>query len=101
MLNDITTLIIATAREIAGSQELEIPEGFNAETKLFGEGGVFDSMALVSLVISVEQAIEEKFNAVVELASDRALSQRNSPYRTIGSLAALAAQELESKGVKI
>jgi hypothetical protein len=53
----------------------------------------------VSLVIAVEQAIEEKYGVVVELANDKALSQRNSPYRTVETLANFATQELQGKGV--
>jgi acyl carrier protein len=99
MLNDVTALILQTAREIGVSQEMELPADFNARTPLFGEGGALDSMALVSLVIAVEQAIEEKYGVVVELANDKALSQRNSPYRTVETLANFATQELQGKGV--
>jgi acyl carrier protein len=99
MLNDLTDLILQTAREIGVSQEMELPADFNPRTPLFGEGGALDSMALVSLVIAVEQAIEEKYGVVVELANDKALSQRNSPYRTVETLATFATQELQGKGV--
>ena len=48
---------------------------------------ILDSMGLVTLVVGVEQAIEDELGVSVSLADARALSQRNSPYRTVGSLA--------------
>jgi hypothetical protein len=51
----------------------------------------------VSLVIAVEQTLEERYAVGVALADEKALSQRSSPYRTIGTLAAYAAQELAAQ----
>jgi acyl carrier protein len=96
-LNDLTQLIIDTTRSIAEEQSLELTEELSAETRLFGSKGLLDSLALVSLVIAVEQGIEEKFGVNVELADDKALSQKNSPYRSIGTLAAYALQQFEAR----
>lgn len=95
--DDLTQMIIAATRELAAEQGIEIDTALDANTRLFGEGGLLDSMALVSLVIGVEQALEEKHNVTVALADEKALSQRSSPYRTIGTLAAYAAQELAAR----
>ncbi len=62
----------------------------DSHTPLFGESGVLDSVGLVSLVVAVEQAIEDEQGVQVSLADERALSQQNSPYRTVGSLASYA-----------
>jgi acyl carrier protein len=96
MLEELTKLIIDATRELGAEQGIEISQVLDADTRLFGEGGLLDSMALVSLVIAVEQAVEEKYDATVALADEKALSQRSSPYRTIGTLAAYAAQELSN-----
>ena len=56
------------------------------DTVLFGRPGKLDSLSLVSLIIAVEQNIHDEFGTDVTLADDRALSQRNSPFRTIGAL---------------
>lgn len=96
MLEELTTLIIDATRELGTEQGIEISQALDADTRLFGEGGLLDSMALVSLVIAVEQAVEEKYDTTVALADEKALSQRSSPYRTIGTLAAYAAQELSA-----
>jgi acyl carrier protein len=60
------------------------------ETPLFGRDGILDSMGLVTLVVALEQAIEEQFGVSVSLADERALSERKSPFRTVGALAEYA-----------
>ena len=94
MKDELAALIVEIAQELNEEQEIEMSGELNSNTPLFGEGGLLDSMGLVSLVIAVEQAIEERFEARVSLADEKALSQTNSPYRNIGSLAAYAANEL-------
>jgi acyl carrier protein len=59
----------------------------DADTPLFGRDGLLDSMGLVTLVVAVEQAIEDELGVSVSLADARALSQKASPYRTVGALA--------------
>ena len=94
---ELEQLIVAATRELAAEQGIEVASNLDAGTRLFGDGGLLDSMALVSLVIAVEQAVEEKYDSPVALADEKALSQRSSPYRTIGTLAAYAAQELAAR----
>ncbi len=95
MRDAIIELIIEAAAE--HFEELEAPpeDRLEASTVLFGEGGVLDSMSLVSLVVAVEQAIEERFGVSVALADEKALSQKSSPYRTIASLAEYAHTQVE------
>lgn len=92
MQAELIQLIISTVNELAEQDELEIDGKVDAATSLFGEEGILDSMGLVSTVIAVEQAIEEKLGVSVSLADEKALSQKNSPYRTVTTLANYAAQ---------
>jgi len=57
------------------------------ETPLFGSNSELDSLGLVNLIVSVEQYIEDAFHVVIVIADDRALSQKYSPFKTVGSLA--------------
>ena len=93
MLQEITNLIIATAEEL-GESELNLTEQLNPDTKLFGSDGALDSMGLVTLIVAVEQAIEDKYDDAVALADEKALSQQRSPYRTVTTLAEYAASQL-------
>ena len=44
-------------------------------------------IALVSLIVAVEQNIEDEFGISITLADERAMSQENSPFRSVRSLA--------------
>ena len=64
-------------------------------TTLFGKGGQLDSLDLVSFIVEVEQEIEQEFNIPIVLADERALSQRHSPFMTLGALAEYVSQLIE------
>lgn len=53
---------------------------------LLGPGGAVDSLGLVRLILVVERQVESDFGAAVSLTSERAMSQRNSPFRSAGAL---------------
>ncbi len=95
MSGDLVPLIVELVCEVAEEQGIELDAQPDVETALFGEQGLFDSMGLVSLVIAVEQAIEERHDAAVALADEKALSQTNSPYRSVGTLAEYAAAQMD------
>ena len=57
------------------------------DTVLFGNKGKLDSLGLVSLIVAIEQKIEEALEIPITLADERAMSQKQSPFRTIGTLA--------------
>lgn len=86
----LVTLIIQHVRQLGEEQQLELPADLNGDTALFGQNGLLDSMTLVSLVVGLEQGIEEKFGVAVSLADARAMSQRHSPFRTVGAMAQYA-----------
>lgn len=88
------TLVVEALRELLDARAIDAPGPLDAEVRLFGRAGLLDSLGLVSLVVAVEQAIADEYGVSVSLADDRALSQRNSPYRTVGSLAEYAASLL-------
>jgi acyl carrier protein len=56
------------------------------ETILFGESGTLDSLGLVSLIVSLEDEIQLSLGIPILLADERAMSQRKSPFRSVGSL---------------
>jgi acyl carrier protein len=90
LTTDLTSLVASCLRELAVQQDLTLPGDIGTSTQLFGPGGLLDSLALVALVVAVEQAVEDEFGVSLSLADERALSQRHSPYRTVGTLAEYA-----------
>ncbi len=82
MKNKIQNIIIEETNMV-----LDHPmPNMNEETPLFGQSGILDSMGLVSMIVAVEQDIEDEFDAQVTIADAKAMSQKNSPFKTVGSL---------------
>ena len=46
-----------------------------------------NSIGLVSIIVSTELQLEETFGETLTLADEKAMSQRNSPFRTIDTMA--------------
>lgn len=57
------------------------------ETKLFGEDAALDSLGLVSLIVSIEERIEDITGTSITLADDKAMSRKSSPFKNVSSLA--------------
>ncbi|GAP08613.1 hypothetical protein ATHL_03518 [Anaerolinea thermolimosa] len=57
------------------------------ETRLIGQGAILDSLGLVSLIVEVEQRLSDELGINLILADERAMSQKRSPFRSIGALA--------------
>jgi acyl carrier protein len=90
MENDLVSLIVETLEELQEQEDTTILVALDAETSLFGRKGMLDSLGLVTLIVALEQKIEDKFGTPVALADEKALSQLKSPFRTVGSLAEYA-----------
>lgn len=57
------------------------------DTVLFGRSGQLDSLGLVNLIVLTEQNIEVEFGVPINLADEKAMSQKDSPFKTIEKLA--------------
>ena len=53
---------------------------------LFGPDGVLDSVGLLSLVVLLEERVQEATGKPIRLVSASALSAKHSPFRTAESL---------------
>ncbi|MDM8549328.1 hypothetical protein QUF72_04585 [Desulfobacterales bacterium HSG2] len=88
MQDKIVDLIVAEATELNEEIKNPIPVAAGVNAPLFGgDDGVLTSIGLVTLIVAVEQAVEDAFETPVILANEKAMSMKNSPFRTIGSLA--------------
>jgi acyl carrier protein len=92
----VVDLIVESILLIKDETGLTVPPRLQADTALLGTEGFLDSMALVTLVVALEQGIEEKFGVSVQLADARALSQERSPYSTIYALAEYALLRMQT-----
>ncbi len=72
---------------VAGEDGRERTYNITEETVIVGPDAVIDSIGVVSLIVDIEQRLEMDHEVSVTLANDRAMSQRNSPFRTAAVLA--------------
>jgi acyl carrier protein len=65
-------------------------------TSLYGGEDGLDSLSLVSLIVDIEGRVSDTFGRVVVLADEKAMSERNSPYRSVGTLVDFIVGRLEA-----
>jgi acyl carrier protein len=66
-------------------QSKKIPH--QSDAKLYGDGAVLDSLALITLIVEVEERVQTVFSTSITLADDRALTRTISPFSTVKNLA--------------
>ena len=84
---ELVGLILPVLQETLRDSDSEPGEPIDESFALYGKNGVLDSLGLVNLIVAVEQAVEDRFDCSITLADERALSQENSPFATVRSLA--------------
>ena len=82
-IEEIIIECLRELNEILNVEELTNPD---RETRLYGAKSGLDSLSLVSLIADVEERIIDEFAVTVLLADERAMSQRTSPFRKLGTL---------------
>lgn len=83
---DLIQLIADTLIGVLAVDKIDPPAVVDEHTRLVG-GAVIDSLGLVEVILEVEQRLRREYGADVTLADERAMSQRHSPFRTVGTLA--------------
>ena len=83
----IENLIINAVKELNEQLPQEQQLAKSTKTVIFGKDGRLDSLGLVNLLVIIEQNIEDEFDVIITIADERAMSQKRSPFRTIGTLA--------------
>lgn len=83
ILEEIVYPTVCETRDMLNRPELkELPT-----TRLIGTNSALDSLGLVSFLVNLEEKIETKTGKTVSLTSEDAMSQKNSPFRNLETLA--------------
>ena len=83
MYKKVLNIIKEETLELLEDKEIDLA----TDSSLFGQTGLLDSMGLVMMIVAVEQDIEDEFDVQITIADAKAMSQKNSPFKTIGTLA--------------
>ena len=82
----ILNMILETVQAYCIENEITVNLELGEELKLFGGEGLLDSLGLVNLIVSIEEAIEDKFDKSIILADEKAMSRRTSPFSRVSYL---------------
>lgn len=82
ILETVYAAIETLNKTMPEDRRLELSE----ETLLYGPGAVLDSIALVRLIVEVEQILFENLGLEILLISEKAMSQKKSPFRRVKAL---------------
>ena len=83
-LIEMMTALLVDALKEEGSDD---PGRAGAGAPLLGSDAVLSSIGLVTFITGVESVLEEEYEVEVTLVSEEAFSRRQSPFRTIDTLA--------------
>ncbi len=75
------------------SKEMQLEA--SVDTPLFGQSGKLDSLGLINLIVATEQALEKEYGVIINLADEKAMSQVNDIFKTVGTLANYLCRLLE------
>ncbi|ARZ72391.1 hypothetical protein SMD11_6815 [Streptomyces albireticuli] len=99
-MNDrLLTLVKDVVEEVNERRDEKIPTAELPSLALYGDNGVFDSMQLVNFLTQVEEAVEDAYDEEISLTSEKAVSQRVSPFSRVSRLIDFIEAELVEAGV--
>ena len=97
--NQVVDIVIEAVRDQLDADGVEDLPPITQETPLIGGTAPIDSLGLVSVIVELEQRLQSDCGVMVTLVDEQAMSQRYSPFRTVGSLADYAI-EVVGRGEK-
>ena len=88
----IEEVIITAFNDFWESKDME--DKVDSDTVLFGSDSALDSMDLVNVVIDIESHFHGQGHKIA-LTSERAMSRKSSPFRTVSTLADFIVELIE------
>lgn len=86
MKQQIETIIISSIGVINYTLNKPLPLEEKDVCPIYGSSRGLDSISLVGLISIVEDALESELGYSVIIADEKAISRRNSPFLTVGTL---------------
>ena len=93
--HDAVQAIVLTALETVNEErDADDKLVVTPNTRLFGADAELDSLALVSVIVDVEEAVSSASGRTVALTDDRAMSREVSPFTDVQALTAYVVELL-------
>jgi len=94
MKEKIQEIVFNCTKEFFENSDYELNTSINNKFRLIGDSSPLDSMGLVSLIVEIEEAINDDFDVELVLASEKAMSARTSPFINLEKLILFIEEEL-------
>jgi len=94
---NINSLVLKAVEELNQQRSSEQWLPPSPDTLLSGQEGRLDSLGLVNLILLVEEQIADELGVEITLTDERAMSQENSPFRSVRTLTEYVSQLVEEK----
>ena len=85
-MKNIENIIFNALKNLADELENDELKNPTKDTKIYGIDGNLDSLALVSFIADLEEALSQNFKEEIVLADEKAMSLRNSPFKDVATL---------------
>ncbi len=85
MQNKLRDIVLRAVSQIFSEYQMPLHQ-MNEDTLIYGERGGINSLALVRLIVDLEEMVEEEMGVSITITDEKSLSMKNSPFATIGSL---------------
>ncbi len=95
MQEKIMEIIADAVSDLNEELQYDTLNSVNRETPIFNGEYAIDSLSLVRLVTTLESRIANEFDKKITLADEKVMSQRNSPFKTVGTIADFIAEKLD------
>ncbi|MEG3618602.1 hypothetical protein V5T82_09065 [Magnetovibrio sp. PR-2] len=77
--------------------EYDHHEKASMDSAIFGKDSLLDSTALVSMVLDIEEHVEEVTGVTVSLLDEKAVSQEKSPFRNVSAMIEFVMSSIEEQ----
>lgn len=97
MKKKVIKIIIESLKEVNVTLGNPKFKELTPDTQIFGSKGPLDSLGLVALIAIIETKISDEFDKEIIIASERAISQKSSPFKSVRSLAGFIEDQLREE----
>lgn len=94
MKKKIEEIVFNCTEEFFENSDYEINTSIDNKFRLIGNASPLDSLGLVSLIVDIEESINDEFDVELVLASEKAMSARTSPFINLETLISFIEEEL-------
>lgn len=92
--DDVQAIVLTALETINEERDADDKLVVGPHTRLFGPDAELDSLALVSVIVDVEEAVSAASGRTVALTDDRAMGREVSPFTDVQALTAYVVELL-------